>query len=278
MADNVAITAGAGTTLASDDIGGVQYPRAKLSLGADGTAVDAGAGAGAVGTDTQRVTLGSDDPAVAGIGGTADAAATAGSTGSMSAKLRLMTSQLNTLAGTNSQLPTALGATTAAASLSVTQATDNAYSASASFTSGTTAYAAQDAVGASGASAVLTFASIGPSGGRIFITKCALRIDSSALISGQTSYVLHLYSGSPDVINDSAAWDLVANDRAEYLGNIPIPTPTDYGSTLWAELDLTRQVKLAAASTTIYGYLVTVGAYTPTAQVYTVFLESVNAS
>jgi len=75
MADNVAITAGSGTTIATDDIGGVQYQRAKLSLGADGTAVDAVAGAGAVGTGVQRVTLASDDPAVtalAAIGGYLD--------------------------------------------------------------------------------------------------------------------------------------------------------------------------------------------------------------
>ena len=64
MADNVAITAGSGTSIATDDIGGVQHQRVKLSLGADGTAVDAVAGAGAVGTGVQRVTLASDDPAV----------------------------------------------------------------------------------------------------------------------------------------------------------------------------------------------------------------------
>lgn len=40
MVDNVAITAGSGTTLASDDIGGVQYPRVKISQGADGSATD----------------------------------------------------------------------------------------------------------------------------------------------------------------------------------------------------------------------------------------------
>ena len=36
MADNVAITAGAGTSIASDDVGGVQHQRVKLTLGADG--------------------------------------------------------------------------------------------------------------------------------------------------------------------------------------------------------------------------------------------------
>lgn len=40
MADNVAVTAGSGTTLASDDIGGVQYPRVKATWGPDGTAND----------------------------------------------------------------------------------------------------------------------------------------------------------------------------------------------------------------------------------------------
>lgn len=38
--DNVAITPGAGTTIATDTIGGVDYPRVKVSLGADGSARD----------------------------------------------------------------------------------------------------------------------------------------------------------------------------------------------------------------------------------------------
>lgn len=43
MADNVAITAGAGTTIASDDIGGVQHQRVKVGSGADGVYNDASA-------------------------------------------------------------------------------------------------------------------------------------------------------------------------------------------------------------------------------------------
>ena len=37
MADNIAITAGTGTTVATDDIGGVHFERVKLIHGADGT-------------------------------------------------------------------------------------------------------------------------------------------------------------------------------------------------------------------------------------------------
>jgi hypothetical protein len=41
MADNVPVTAGIGTTIATDDIGGVNYQRVKMSIGEDGVAVDA---------------------------------------------------------------------------------------------------------------------------------------------------------------------------------------------------------------------------------------------
>jgi hypothetical protein len=40
MSDNVGYTAGVGTTIASDDIGGVQYQRVKIGVGADGSATD----------------------------------------------------------------------------------------------------------------------------------------------------------------------------------------------------------------------------------------------
>ena len=67
MADNVAITAGSGTTIAADDISGVLHQRVKVSVGADGSATDMTAGAGAVAAGTPRVTLASDDPAVASL-------------------------------------------------------------------------------------------------------------------------------------------------------------------------------------------------------------------
>lgn len=43
MADNVAITAGSGTTIAADDISGALHQRVKLTWGVDGAAVDASA-------------------------------------------------------------------------------------------------------------------------------------------------------------------------------------------------------------------------------------------
>lgn len=43
MTDNVAITPGAGATIATDDVGGVQYQRVKMAVGTDGTATDVSA-------------------------------------------------------------------------------------------------------------------------------------------------------------------------------------------------------------------------------------------
>lgn len=40
MADTVAITAGSGTSIATDDVGGVHYQRVKRSVGGDGSATD----------------------------------------------------------------------------------------------------------------------------------------------------------------------------------------------------------------------------------------------
>lgn len=40
MADNITVTQGTGTTMATDDVSGVQYPRIKISIGADGSATD----------------------------------------------------------------------------------------------------------------------------------------------------------------------------------------------------------------------------------------------
>lgn len=54
-------------------------------------------GAGNTGTGSHRVTEATDSQLSAGVGATGDAAATAGSTGSLNAKLRLMSSQLDTI-------------------------------------------------------------------------------------------------------------------------------------------------------------------------------------
>jgi hypothetical protein len=152
MADNVAITAGTGTSIATDDIGGVQYQRVKPQLGADGSATDMLGGAGAVAAGVQRVTLASDDPAVAAlatlnttvgtgntslsvlddwdetdrakvnpIAGQAGVAAGAGAVSALTQRVTMASDD-----PMSAKLPASLGVKAAAASMSVTQSTEDA--------------------------------------------------------------------------------------------------------------------------------------------------------
>lgn len=145
-------------------------------------------------------------------------------------------------------------------------------------TADTVAYTANDVIGSAvGSTAALTFASMGLSAGRILITSATLEIDAAAIIAGETSYTLHLYDATPpSALGDNAAFDLPSGDRANYLGSINLGTPVDLGSTLWVETNqINKQIKLATAS--IFAYLVTVGAYTPTsARVYKITLHAVS--
>lgn len=137
------------------------------------------------------------------------------------------------------------------------------------------AYLAGDIIGAAtGSTAGQTFA-LSSSAGEFVITGAEMLIEASAVISGESSYRLHLYSITPpSASGDNAVWDLPSGDRNSYLGYIDLGTPLDVGSSLYVQNDtsnvtLPKQVTLASGS--VYGYLVTLGAYTPTsARVYRV--------
>lgn len=135
-----------------------------------------------------------------------------------------------------------------------------------------TGYTAGDVIGiadagtpANAGSAIHTLPNAGPSAGAILIVGAELRIDLAAVTSGITGFRIHLYDAAPTAILDNAAHDLVAGDRAKYLGFIDVGAPVDLGSTLLAQVDgLNKLVKLAAASTSLFAQIQTLGAYTPT--------------
>lgn len=130
--------------------------------------------------------------------------------------------------------------------------------------SNTTAYTAGDVVGDTGGSAILTLSSVGPSGGFVLIQSISLVFSDSTVPSGMGAFRIHLYSATPTAIADNAAFDLVSGERANYMGYIDIPTPQDFGSTLYTQADYPgRLVKLAAASTSLFAEIETRGAYTP---------------
>ncbi len=145
-------------------------------------------------------------------------------------------------------------------------------------TNDTNVYAANDVIGAAtGSTAALTFASIGPAaGGEVIITTAQFEIDITAVISGMTSFVLYLYSVTPpSALGDNAAFDLPSGDRASFLGFVNLGTPVDLGSTLYVEsLQINKQVTIPSGGS-LFGYLVTVGTWTPAASsVFKITLHS----
>lgn len=135
----------------------------------------------------------------------------------------------------------------------------------------TTAYASGDVQGAStSATAAMTFLSqssgpLGEPNGGFLVTDLNLRLNLSAVPSGMAGFRLHLYSSLPaSAYGDNAAWDLPSGDTG-YQGYIDIDTPVDMGSTLFAQMKGINKLVQLDASGNLYGYLVTLGAYTPTA-------------
>lgn len=136
----------------------------------------------------------------------------------------------------------------------------------------TTAYTANDNIGGA-----ITFANAAPSGGGdILINSAELEADIAAIPAGATSYRLYLYTVTPpSALADNTAWDLPSGDRASFLGYVDLGLIADLGSTLYCRVDgLATQIK--AASSSVFGYLVTNGGFTPAAnsEVYKVTLHA----
>jgi hypothetical protein len=131
----------------------------------------------------------------------------------------------------------------------------------------TAGYTAGDVIGtATGSTAAILFSGIGPTGGVIRITGSRLEIDVATIPSGLTSFRLHLYNATPSsALGDNAVWDLPSGDRPNYLGYVDLGSPVDVGSTLYVQ-QTGLDYDFVLASSDLYGYLVTNGTYTPTAQ------------
>lgn len=128
----------------------------------------------------------------------------------------------------------------------------------------TTAYTAGDVVGPT--LAVIVFDYLGDPSESIVITDADIRIDVASVPAGMTSFRLHLYNASPaSALADNAPWDLPAGDRAAYLGYVDLGTPVDVGSTLFVQTEGigSKQIKMGVTSS-LFGYLVTNGGFTPT--------------
>jgi hypothetical protein len=108
VADNVAITAGSGTTIGSDDVGGVQIQRVKATWGPDGTANDTDVATGKPMPVQLREPDGTDVALAGKVGGLTEAAPGSDTASSgLNGRLQRIAQRLTSLIAL---LPTALGA------------------------------------------------------------------------------------------------------------------------------------------------------------------------
>jgi hypothetical protein len=130
----------------------------------------------------------------------------------------------------------------------------------------TPAYDANDVVGAT--AAVWKFNSMGPAGGKIVVTSVSLRINTTAVPAGMTSFRLYLYRATPpSALADKAAWTLHADDLSVYAGYIDLGSPALPAASSAAIIvqsdQINKQFYLAPGCSDLWGYLVTAGTYTP---------------
>jgi len=144
----------------------------------------------------------------------------------------------------------------------------------------TSGYTAGDAIGvadsgtpANAGSAIHEFTGF-PEAAALLLNEVLLFNDETAVISGMSTYRLHLYGEEPTAILDNAAFTTAWADRGKYLGSIEIPSIAVRGAHLYAQAtNLARTLKLVGTS--LFGVLETVGAYTPTSgEIYEVRLNA----
>lgn len=127
----------------------------------------------------------------------------------------------------------------------------------------TTAYTANDVLG--GAITFTNAAPTSPQGNELIITSVELEADITAIPAGMTTFNLYLYNVTPpSAIADNAAFDIPSGDRASFIGKIVIGALVDEGSTLYIRAD-NINAHIKSANSSLFGYLVTVGGFTPAA-------------
>lgn len=157
----------------------------------------------------------------------------------------------------------------------------NAYTATATFTPAAAAYSANDVIDVVKTLTWTDSQGLVYPGGVLMILSARLQVNATAVISGETSYNLHLYNTAPSTpFADNAAWDEVDGDLTFYDGYIPLGTPVDIGSQLEVFTNGINQplaVSMSAAGKTL-SHLVTVGAFTATAKARKAFLTAIDIS
>ena len=127
----------------------------------------------------------------------------------------------------------------------------------------TTPYIANDVYGS-----VFELTNIGSSGGFVFLSSIDVIFNFTALPGGMGSFAVYLYSSSPpSAITDNNPFSIASGDRASILTlngfSLTASLARGGGSVVAETLNINQLFKLANNSTSLWGYLVTLGAFNP---------------
>lgn len=128
-----------------------------------------------------------------------------------------------------------------------------------------TPYTANDVYGG-----VFQLQNIGSSGGFVFLSSIDIIFNITALPSGMGTFAVYLYSANPpSAITDNLPYSLSSGDRASIMTpngfNLSASLARGGGSVVAETLNINQLFRLAPSSTSLWGYLVTLGAFTPAA-------------
>lgn len=204
MADNIAVTQGAGTSVAADDVGGVLHQRVKIEFGVDGTATDVSASNPLPITNTA-------------LGDPADAIYSGSGSGSMIALLKKLVAQFAagfTMSGSVSLadgegVKGQVGGIAANPSQTFTRPAD------------TVAYAASDMVANSTTAASVAYGALTAArvaAGSFRISRLRLYSNTTSGLSGIT-FRVRLWSAQPSYANGDNNTYVPSVGAANYLGS-----------------------------------------------------------
>jgi hypothetical protein len=129
----------------------------------------------------------------------------------------------------------------------------------------TTEYAAGDVVSDSAVTpTLLDFGTLKHNA--VKIVNAQLFIYLNAAIAGMDTWTLHLYRAAITAKNDNSAWDCIAADRVNYIGNFQFAACTDVGSTIISQKTAINQI-YDCPNKKLYGILETDGGFVPSAEI-----------
>lgn len=114
-----------------------------------------------------------------------------------------------------------------------------------------------------------------PPGATIRILTAEIKIDESALISGEGAYTAHAYSITPPSARaNNAAWARASGDLPSYRGSLAIGTPVLAGGTCYLKTQLSdvQDFHLAMGKSSLFLELINAGTFTGAAVDRQIFL------